>query len=399
MMKSERAGRLAKDSAEILVGDRPGEFTVVTQEGSSIPVDVRDLTETTSGKKEPLLEAVTKPAQPQPATAQASTAAGPTVARAAPGQPPSALTQSSAVPSAADALDAAQQGPDQSSAARKSSTWLGSMMAAGTAAFGLKGGAPADTGSTCSLQPAAQPSAAQGPASAGASAAGAGHHVQQPPVLNIAATEPKAEPPAVSAFASEVAVQPVSAATTDSSPIEGEAQFKAFMGSTPYVQVCFLPVDDGATTFDLPMGCLLLPSGLYSEPPHDCDCPQFVTCCRGITICSCRLCCPQRKRSGVPTSGGCQGVRSGGGQRIRRRAVLGVRAEGELAGGQASGEEPCVPMWLPALLPQTTHGGQGGSLHSLSGVPGLRGAPPQQEAAGSHIAHSHSQQHRQRHVD
>ena len=270
MMKSERAGRLARDSAEILVGDRPGEFTVVTQEGSSIPVDVRDLTETTSGKKEPLLEAATKPAQPQPATAQASTAAGPTVARAASGQPPSALTQSSAVPSAADALDAAQQGPDQSSAARKSSTWLGSIMAAGTAAFGLKGAPPADTGSTCSLQPAAQPSAAQGPASAGASssaafaagasAAGAGHHVQQPPVLNIAATEPKAEPPAVSAFASEVAVQPVSAATTDSSPIEGEAQFKALMGSTPYARVCSLPVDDGATTFDLPMGvcCFLL---------------------------------------------------------------------------------------------------------------------------------------------
>ena len=408
VMKSERAGRLARDSAEILVGDRPGEFTVVTQEGSSIPVDVRDLTESTSGKKEPLLEAASKPGQLQPATAQASTAAGPAVASAASGQPPSALTQSSAVTSATDALDAAQQRPDQSSAARKSTTWLGSMMAAGTAAFGLKGGAPADTGSTRLLQPAAQPGAAHAPASAGASssaavaagasAAGAEHHLQQLPILNIAATEPKAEPPAVSAFASEVAVQPVSAATTDSSPIEGEAHFKSLMGSTLSVQVCFLPVEDGATIFALPgvsVACICW----YSEPPHNRDCPEFVTCCRGITTCSCRLCCPHRKRSSVPTSGGCECAGGGGGQRVRRLGVPGVRAEGELAGGQASGEEPCVPMWHPALLPQTTHGSHGGSLHSLSGVPGAGGAPPQQEAAGSHIAHSHSQQHRQRHVD
>ena len=35
VMKSERGGRLVRDSAELLVGDRPGEFTVITEEGST----------------------------------------------------------------------------------------------------------------------------------------------------------------------------------------------------------------------------------------------------------------------------------------------------------------------------------------------------------------------------
>ncbi len=43
VMKSERGGRLARNSAELLAGDKPGEFTVVTEEGSSIPVAVKDV--------------------------------------------------------------------------------------------------------------------------------------------------------------------------------------------------------------------------------------------------------------------------------------------------------------------------------------------------------------------
>ena len=43
VMKSERGGRLARNSAELLAGDKPGEFTVVTEEGSTIPVAVKDV--------------------------------------------------------------------------------------------------------------------------------------------------------------------------------------------------------------------------------------------------------------------------------------------------------------------------------------------------------------------
>lgn len=53
VMKSERGGRLARDSAEILVGDKPGEFTVVTEEGSSIPIAVSDLASAASASTEP----------------------------------------------------------------------------------------------------------------------------------------------------------------------------------------------------------------------------------------------------------------------------------------------------------------------------------------------------------
>ena len=244
-MKSERAGRLARDSAEILVGDRPGEFTVVTQEGSSIPVDVRDLTESSSGKKDPLAVPASHSEPQQLAPMHESTLQGPAADLA----PAGLATQEQALAArlgdaeASEAVESASEpapaaGAEQGSAAKKTTTWLGSMMAAGTAALGLKGGAPADNGSsTRSLQPAEEAAAAE-PAAALPSATnsaapvaqqeaalpgkeGAAEAQEQPPVLNIASTEPKAELSPVSAFASEVAVQPVSAATTDSSPIAG----------------------------------------------------------------------------------------------------------------------------------------------------------------------------------
>ncbi len=241
-MKSERAGRLARDSAEILVGDRPGEFTVVTQEGSSIPVDVRDLTESSSGKKDPLAvpASYSEPQQLAPvheAAEQAPAAASAPAGLAAHEQAPApGLGGAEASEASEPASEGAPEAGAEQGSAAKMTTWLGSMMAAGTAALGLKGGAPADTGSTRSLQPAekAAPAEAAALPSAMNSAApvmqheaalsgkeGAAEAQEQPPVLNIASTEPKAELSPVSAFASEVAVQPVSAATTDSSPIAG----------------------------------------------------------------------------------------------------------------------------------------------------------------------------------
>lgn len=236
-MKSERAGRLARDSAEILVGDRPGEFTVVTQEGSSIPVDVRDLTESTSGKRDPLAVPASHSEPPQLAPVHESTDQGPAAASAPAGlsaqEQASAQHLGDAEPSEGP-MPALQADSDQGSGPRVT-TWLGSMMAAGTTALGLKGGAPASTGNTRSVQPAEK---AAVPSHAEASTASAGQQDgallekegtaevrEQPPVLNIASTEPKAELSPVSAFASEVAVQPVCAATTDSSPIEGMSSF------------------------------------------------------------------------------------------------------------------------------------------------------------------------------
>ena len=233
VMKSERAGRLARDSAEILVGDRPGEFTVVTQEGSSIPVDVRDLTESTSCMKDPLAVPASHSELQQPAPPQGSGVPAPAAASLSSQQQASALHSADLEP-LGGSEPAPQAASDQGSTATMT-TWLGSMMAAGTAALGLKGGAPADTGTSRSVQPAAATEPAA-PSYAGASAApaarqegalpgkeGAAEAREQPPVLNIASTEPKAELSPVSAFASEVAVQPVCAATTDSSPIEGMA--------------------------------------------------------------------------------------------------------------------------------------------------------------------------------
>ncbi len=157
VMKSERAGRLARDSAEILVGDRPGEFTVVTQEGSSIPVDVRDLTESSSGNKDPLLTVPASHSEPQhlapmhEPTQQGPAAASAPAGLSAPEQAPALRLGGTEASEGSE--PAPEAGTDQGSAAKKT-TWLGSMMAAGTAALGLKGGAPADTGSTRSLQPA-----------------------------------------------------------------------------------------------------------------------------------------------------------------------------------------------------------------------------------------------------
>ena len=232
-MKSERAGRLARDSAEILVGDRPGEFTVVTQEGSSIPVDVRDLTESASGMRDPLADPASPSEPRQLVPVHEATDQDPAAASAPAGfsaqEQASAQHLGDAEPSRGP-KPALTPGPDQSSGP-KTTTWLGSMVAAGTAALGLKGGAPAAIGNTRSVQPAEKVAAPSKAEAAAAPAAqqhdalpgkeGAAEVREHPPVLNIASTEPKAEPSPVSAFASEVAVQPVSAATTDSSPIEG----------------------------------------------------------------------------------------------------------------------------------------------------------------------------------
>ena len=216
VMKSERAGRLARDSAEILVGDRPGEFTVVTQEGSSIPVDVRDLAESASLRMDPSGDSGAAVTEPKASSASARRAAE---------QPASASA-------AAGPLQQREQPvPEQPAPAARRSTWLGSMMAAGTAALGLKGGSPDDAGSASAAQSAArsislqaaltQPTAESAAPTAGPQAAAANEQAE-PPVLDIAAADTKAEHSPVSAFASEVAVQPVSAATTDSSPIQGK---------------------------------------------------------------------------------------------------------------------------------------------------------------------------------
>ena len=239
-MKSERAGRLARDSAEILVGDRPGEFTVVTQEGSSIPVDVRDLAESASLKMDPSGDsgaAVVEPKAPEASEHRAA----------------ELRASSSAEPAAPVAADAAQQPaqpvPEQPGSAARRSTWLGSMMAAGTAALGLKGGSPGDVGSASAPQPAPRsipqqaaptgPPASLGVPAAGPQPAAAGKQAE-PPVLTLAATDAKAEHSPVSAFASEVAVQPVSTATADSSPIQGKQLPIAPSDIQPELKLCLL---------------------------------------------------------------------------------------------------------------------------------------------------------------
>ena len=218
VMKSERAGRLARDSAEILVGNRPGEFTVVTQEGSSIPVDVRDLAESASLRMDSSSDSGSAAMEPRAPDATAHRAA-------------KLPTSASAEPAAPVAVDPAQQleqpEPEQPGSAARRTTWLGSMMAAGTAALGLKGGSPGDAGNPPVAQSAArsilQQAAIIGPTvdPAVPQPAAAGKRAE-PPMLTLAATDPKAEHSPVSAFAPEVAVQPVSAATTDSSPIQGK---------------------------------------------------------------------------------------------------------------------------------------------------------------------------------
>ena len=235
-MKSERAGRLARDSAEILVGDRPGEFTVVTQEGSSIPVDVRDLTESTTSIQDPLAVPASGSELQHSNPPQGSGVPAPAAASLSSQQQASALHSADLEP-LGGSEPAPQAASDQGSAATMTA-WLGSMMAAGTAALGLKGGAPAETASSRSVQPAqhaaasepAAPSDAVAPAASTArqeralpGTEAAAEAREQPPVLNTASTKPKAEPSPVSAFAPEVAVQPVCAATADSSPIEGMA--------------------------------------------------------------------------------------------------------------------------------------------------------------------------------
>ena len=187
VMKSERAGRLARDSAEILVGDRPGEFTVVTQEGSSIPVDVRDLAESASLKMDPSGDSGAADTEPKASDALAHRAA----------EQPASASAEAAAPSAADQLQQPEQPvPEQPASAARKTTWLGSMMAAGTAALGLKGGSPGDAGSASAAQSAArsipQQAASTGPTAdsaaptAGPQAAAAGEQAE-PPVLNIAA--------------------------------------------------------------------------------------------------------------------------------------------------------------------------------------------------------------------
>ena len=144
VMKSERGGRLARNSAELLAGDKPGEFTVLTEEGSSIPVAVKDL---------------------------------PPAAGAAAGEnaPVSEVTPTR--------------------------NWWGSM----TAALGLKGGAEGSAG-----------------ASPGEGVAG-GNATQEPPPAKQVEVPPAVEqqPMAVSAFARDVAVKPVSTETADSSALAG----------------------------------------------------------------------------------------------------------------------------------------------------------------------------------
>jgi hypothetical protein len=178
VMKSERGGRLARDSAEILVGDRPGEFTVVTEEGSAIPVAVKDLSSSSGSSGE--VTGQWRSAEP------------------ASGEEPAAGTSS-----------AGAEGGDlpASTEAAPPRTFWSSM----TAALGRKSGAGDD---------AAAADATEGIA---AKADDALREPAAPPVLPVLeARGPKAPSP-VSAFANEVAVKPVSADTTDSSAVAGAA--------------------------------------------------------------------------------------------------------------------------------------------------------------------------------
>ena len=244
VMKSERAGRLARDSAEILVGDRPGEFMVITQEGSSIPVDVRDLAESASLKMDPSGDSGAAVTEPKASDASAHRAA----------EQPASASAEAAAPAAADPSQQPKQPvPEQPASAVRRTTWLGSMMAAGTAALGLKGGSPGDAGSAVAAQSAARsipqqaaltgPTAESAAPTAGPPAAAAGKQAE-PPVLDIAHADPKAELSPVSAFASEVAVQPVSAATTDSSPIQGKQLLVAPSDMQPGSCACWGHVRD-----------------------------------------------------------------------------------------------------------------------------------------------------------
>ncbi len=181
VMKSERGGRLARDSAEILAGERPGEFTVVTQEGSAIPVAVKDLSSAGSS--------------PVSARARSADSGGaqPDTTGGCPGS---------------DALERAGSGEgaanrDGAGALR---TWWGSV----TAALGLNSTAE---GEAVSAAPAGE--------GGGSAAEGSTERTAAPPVLDITAKQEPATPSAVSAFANEVAVKPVSAVTADTSVVAG----------------------------------------------------------------------------------------------------------------------------------------------------------------------------------
>lgn len=181
VMKSERGGRLARDSAEILAGDRPGEFTVVTEEGSAIPVAVKDLSSDGS-----------------------SPSARSTGSRAA---------ERAGSTGSAGAAAEASSGKDNSSMR----TWWGSV----TAALGLQSTAEvsgAEASAAAEHVPEGGGTAAQ---CRGSAAEGQSEEPAAPPVVDVTAEQTAAAPTAVSAFANEVAVRPVSAQTADPGPVTG----------------------------------------------------------------------------------------------------------------------------------------------------------------------------------
>ena len=262
VMKSERGGRLARDSAELLVGDRPGEFMVVTEEGSAIPVAVRELAgRHVAGLAAPLpgqpqlqeqqqqQQAVSSPFQRASAAAAAAAAleegreaSGAAAAaeqlpaeNGAAGEGPSAAAPQEAEGTPSSPAPTAQPSPPPSREGTPTRTWWGSV----TAALGLKGGtppgsapgspqpaAPLRQGSGASSGEAAPPrstsaalQAAQEEQEQADAAAGPGQGRQAP-----ALGEAEAAPSPVSAFAAEVAVMPVSAESADSSAVAGESR-------------------------------------------------------------------------------------------------------------------------------------------------------------------------------
>lgn len=202
VMKSERGGRLARNSAELLAGDRPGEFTVVTEEGSTIPVAVKDVAAAGPTSNAPNSAAALKDVSaPAPATSAPNSAA--------------ALKDVAAAAPATSAPKSTAAGDAPVSEVTPTRNWWGSM----TAALGLKAateGEPAPPSRPAEARPEAE--AAQAPPGEQSEAAATAEQSE-------AAAAAEQQPLAVSAFARDVAVKPVSAETADSSAVQGRESF------------------------------------------------------------------------------------------------------------------------------------------------------------------------------
>ncbi len=264
--KSERGGRLSRDSAEILVGERPGEFMVVTEEGSAIPVAVRSgLTGAgaqpqpqqqpqlrggaATGNAQALAQQLPQHASPFQRASAAASEEG--AAQQLPGEAAAASQNGGSAAGGEDAVASAARRAHQQQEAGPSRegtpprSWWGSV----TSALGLKGGggggghegsAPVMGVKDSAMQTGAAAAAlAEGAAAAPAGAAEEGAGAAREPGQAAAAPGPEAAaaagngqaPSPVSAFAAEVAVKPVSPWSAQGSGAEaGECPCTLFMG-------------------------------------------------------------------------------------------------------------------------------------------------------------------------